>query len=85
MNNTSPNKVVKCTLSKLNVDKKDGKTQFYRKAVPCENKRAHIVKPETAGLMIDQRGQVIDCIGRYTTEEIEQKFGGKRAVQSLVS
>ena len=53
--------------------------------MPFESRPAHKVNPETAGLMIDHQGDVLDCMGRYTSEEIEERFGGKRAVQSLVT
>ena len=53
--------------------------------MPFESRPAHKVNPETAGLMIDNQGDVLDCMGRYTSEEIEERFGGKRAVQSLVT
>ena len=33
--------------------------------------------------MIDQHGNVFDCKGRYTSEEITNKFGGRKALQSL--
>lgn len=49
------------TLSRLTSFKKGGKTQFYRQAVPRENRPAHKVKPETAGLMIGPKGEVFDC------------------------
>ena len=53
---------------------------FYRTAVPHETKVRHKVKPETAGLMIDQQGNMFDCMGRYTSDEIDCKFGGKKAI-----
>ncbi len=61
-------------------DSKKRPQPFYRKAVPIEIYPAHKVKPEKAGLMLDPSGDPFDCMGRYTSYEIEQKFGGKRAV-----
>ena len=52
---------INSTLSRLTSFKKSGKTQFYRQAVPRENRPAHKVKPETAGLMIGPKGEVFDC------------------------
>ena len=66
-----PAPAISCSnLSKLAPNKSGGKTQFYRKAVPCSSRPAHKVNPETAGLMIDQQGELFDCRGRYTAEEI---------------
>ncbi len=61
-------------------DSKKRPQPFYRKAVPIEIYPAHKVKPEKAGLMLDPSGDPFDCMGRYTSYEIEQKFGGKRAI-----
>ena len=33
--------------------------------------------------MLDPDGNVFDCMGRYTNEEIQEKFGGKNAIKSL--
>ena len=63
-----------------------GKKQqpFYRKAVPIETKPAHRVSPDMAGIMLDQNGDPFDCMGRFTSDEIEKKFGGKQeAIRSL--
>ncbi len=57
---------------------------FYRQAVPLETRPAHRVSPDIAGFMLDSNGDPIDCMGRFTSDEIEKKFGGKQAaVQSL--
>lgn len=53
---------------------------FYRKAVPIEIHPAHKVNPETAGIMYDPKGNLFDCMGRYTHDEIKEKFGGKKAI-----
>ena len=51
--------------------------------MPTE-KPTHTVKVENAGLMIDNYGDIFDCMGRYTSEEIKDQFGpGKRGVRSL--
>ena len=72
--------VVKSRSMTSNNNKQKRPQQFYRKAVPIEVHPSHKVNPEKAGLMLDPRGDPFDCMGRYSSNEIDKKFGGKRAI-----
>ena len=62
-------------------DRRSG-SGYYRKAVPIETSKmpVHKVIPEKAGLMLDEEGEIVDCLARYTDGQIKAKFGGKRAI-----
>ena len=46
-------------------------------------KVGHKVSTEQIGIMIDPDGNLFDCLGRFTTDEIEEKFGsGNKAILS---
>ena len=50
-----------------------GPKHFYRRPVPVEPVKKHIVTAQQAGLMIDEDGEVVDCFGRYTSIALEGK------------
>ena len=57
-----------------------GSKGFYRRPVPVEPIKKHIVTTKQAGLMIDRDGEVVDCFGRYTSMALE---GRSSLIESL--
>ena len=46
--------------------------------MPVEPRKAHRVTPETAGLMLDPQGNILDCMGRYTSKELKHMFSDSK-------
>ena len=61
----------------LNEDSKEkksdevGSKHFYRRPMPVEPLKKHVVTAKQAGLMIDEDGDIVDCFGRYTSMALE--------------
>ena len=50
-----------------------GSKPFYRRPMPVEPIKKHIVTTKQAGLMVDDDGEIVDCFGRYSSMALQGK------------